>query len=289
MLAGCGGNGENGGSSSDYLETQGSDTMVNMGQSLAEYYMDEVNPEASISVAGGGSGTGIAAIINDDIDIAQSSRAMTEEEIADAAERNVDVYEFIVGQDGIAMVVNEDNPLEKISLPELKQIFTGEVSDWSELGWRNGGKISIYSRQSSSGTYVFFNELVMDGEDFAEDSHFMPGTSAIADGVEGDRGAIGYVGVGYVRDGIKPLEVSVEKEGEYFTPLEAENVNTGAYPLARPLYFYTNGPPEGEMLDYLEWVLSEEGQNVILDAGFYMNTPEYQEINENTFREAGVE
>jgi len=286
LLAGCGGadGGERG-----YIEAQGSDTMVNMGQSLAEYYMDEVNPESTISVSGGGSGTGIAAIINDDVDIAQSSRAMTEEEIEDAQSGGVEVYEFIVGQDGIAVVVNEDNPLEKLSLPELKQIFTGEVRDWNEFGWEDGGEISMYSRQSSSGTYVFFNEAVMDGEDFYEEAHFMPGTSAIADGVEGDRNGIGYVGVGYLRDGIKALELSPEEGGTYVTPLDAEKVNTGEYPLARPLFFYTNGAPEGELLEYLNWVLSNEGQQVLEEAGFYQITPEQEEINQETFQEAEID
>jgi len=283
LLSGCGGGGERG-----YIETQGSDTMVNMGQDLAEYYMDEVNTEATISVSGGGSGTGIAAIINDDVDIAQSSRAMTKEEIENAQSGGVEVYEFIVGQDGIAVAVHGDNPLEELSLPELKQIFTGEVRDWSEFGWENGGKISLYSRQSSSGTYVFFNEAVMDGEDFYEEAYFMPGTSAIADSVEGDKNGIGYVGVGYVRDGIKALELSPEKGGTYVTPLDAENVNTGEYPLARPLYFYTNGAPEGELLEYLNWVLSDEGQKVLERAGFYQITPEQEEINQGTFQKAGV-
>ncbi len=285
FLAGCGGAE---GEERSYIEAQGSDTMVNMGQSLAEYYMDEVNPEATISISGGGSGTGIAAIINDEVDIAQSSRSMTAEEIEDAQSGGVEVYEFIVGQDGIAVTVHENNPLEELSIPELKQIFTGEVKNWSQFGWEEGGKISLYSRQSSSGTYVFFNEAVMDGEDFYEEAHFMPGTSAIADGIEGDKNGIGYVGVGYVRDGIKALELSLEEEGTYVTPLDAENINTGEYPLARPLFFYTNGAPEGELLEYLNWVLSEEGQQALEEAGFYQITPEQEEINQDTFQEAGV-
>lgn len=281
LLSGCGGNSER-----NYIEAQGSDTMVNMGQSLAEYYMDEVNPESSISISGGGSGTGISAIINDDVDIAQSSRAMTEEEMEDAQSRGVEVFEFIVAQDGIAVVVNEDNPHDELSFPELKEIFTGKTQDWSELGWEDGGDISIYSRQSSSGTYVFFNENVMDGEDFCEYGNFMPGTSAIADSVEADQTGIGYVGVGYVRDGITPLEIATEESVTYVSPLDAEKVNTGDYPLARPLYFYTNGAPEGEMREYLEWILSSEGQEVVQEAGFYQITPEHKEINQETFQDA---
>ena len=281
LLTGCGDS-----SGRSYIEAQGSDTMVNMGQSLAEYYMEEVNQESSISVSGGGSGTGISAIINDDVDIAQSSRAMTQEEIEDAQSRGVEVFEFIVAQDGIAVVVNDENPIEKLSFDELKEIFTGKIQDWSNLGWEDGGNISIYSRQSSSGTYVFFNENVMDGEDFYEDGHFMPGTSAIADSVETDRDSIGYVGVGYVREGIKPLKISSEEGSTYVTPLEAEKVNTGEYPLARPLYFYTNGAPEGEVQEYLEWILSNEGQKIVQEAGFYQITPEHEKINQDIFQEA---
>ncbi len=259
---------------------QGSDTMVNLGQALAEHYMYEVNARAALSVTGGGSGTGIAALINDNVDIAQSSRAMRQQEIDNAAANNVEVYEFIVGQDGIALAVHQSNPIERVTAAQLKGIFTGSITNWADLGWSEGGNISVYSRQSNSGTYVFFNELIMDGEDWADGTRFMPGSSAIAEALTTDRQGIGYFGVGYVRTpGNRVLELAQSEEGPYISSLESEKVNSGEYLLARPLYFYTNGVPTGLVRHYLDWVLSDEGQNVIMSTGFYRVTPEYEEHN----------
>lgn len=274
VFSGCGGQGEN------YLRIQGSDTMVNMGQDLAETYMNEVDPEATISVTGGGSGTGIAALINDDVDIAQASRKMSESEIEEARANGVEVYEFIVGQDGLAVMINEANPNENLIFSQLKDIFTGKTTHWSELGWEEGGEITVYSRQSTSGTYVYFNNIVMDGEDWADGALFMSGSSALAEGVVNDKGGIGYSGVGYVREGLKAVNVALDEDSKYFTPLEKENIDSGNYPIARPLFFYTNGLPEGLTLEYLEWVLSPAGQQVISKQGFYELTPEYASKNQ---------
>lgn len=273
-----------------FLEIQGSDTMVNLGQALAEKYMDEVNVNASIAVTGGGSGTGIAAMINDNVDIAQSSRKMKDSEFEQARANGVEVFEFVIAQDGVAMVVNAANPIENVTMAQLKDILTGKITKWSELGWAEGGDISIYSRQSNSGTYVFVNETIMDGEDFADGTMFLPGSSAIVEAVENDRNAIGYFGVGYVKGNAKALSVAREEGGEYVTPMVKANIDDGKYPVARPLYFYINGAPEGLKLHYLKWVLSPEGQKVVEDTGFYSFSADsdYAKANAEAFRKTGV-
>ncbi|ACB84563.1 PstS family phosphate ABC transporter substrate-binding protein [Natranaerobius thermophilus] len=283
VLSGCG-NGDEGRDRA--LEIQGSDTMVNLNQTWAEEYMDK-NQDKQVSVTGGGSGTGISALINDNVDIAGSSRYMKEEEIEEAQNNDVNVYEFKVGQDGLAVGVHKNNPIDKMTVDELKKVFTGEVTEWSELGWEDGGTIEVYSRQSNSGTYVYFNENIMDGEDWASDTQFMSGSSAINDALQNDENGIGYYGVGYV-DGVTALDVAEDEGSEFYTPLEQENIDDGDYPIARPLYFYTNGVPEEEVLEFLEFVLND-GQDIIGDAGFYALTPEYETKNEEIFQELDIE
>ncbi len=283
-LAGCGG----GKVEDNYIEVRGSDTMVNLGQQYAEAYMD-AHSEVSISVTGGGSGTGIAALINNTVDIANSSRQIRASELEQAVDAGVDVHEFIVGQDAISVIVHEDNPITEITMADLKKIWTGQITEWSEMGWEEGGTITLYSRQSNSGTHVFFWETVMNQEDWAEATMFMPGTSAIYEGVVADTNAIGYVGVAYVGDGVHALKVALEAGGTYVDPLLRANVDSGAYPIARPLYVYTNGVPEGAVLDYLKWMLSAEGVAVLEAVGFYANTPAYNQQNTDTFRGLGIE
>ncbi len=264
------------------FSAQGSDTMVNMGQNLAEVYMDNVNPDAAMAVTGGGSGTGIAALINDNVDIAQSSRTMKEDEIAEAEANDVEVYEFIVAQDGLAIYVNEENPLTELDVVQLKDILTGAVTDWREVGWDDGGGIDVFSRQSNSGTYVYINENIMHEEDWAPGTRFQPGSSQVVEGVKADRGGIGYSGIGYLTAGVKALHIARVGE-EAVSPREAAHISDGSYPIARPLFFYTNGFPEGVIRHYLEWVLSEEGQEAVIDSGFYGIHDEYREKNEATF------
>ncbi len=283
-LAGCGG----GDAEKDYIEVRGSDTMVNLGQQYAEAFMD-ANPGITVSVTGGGSGTGIAALINNTVDIANASRAMRQSERDQAAEQGVDVYEFVVGQDAISVIVNEENPIKEITMADLKKVFTGQITEWSELGWEDGGTITLYSRQSNSGTHVFFWELVMDSEDWADATMFMPGTSAIFEGVVADTNAIGYVGVAYVGDGVHALKVAEHEGAQYVDPLVRANVDSGAYPIARPLYIYTNGVPEGVVLDFLNFMLSADGVAVLESVGFYANTPAYDQQNADTFRDLGIE
>ena len=271
-----------------YLEIRGSDTMVNLGQAFAENYMDD-NLNGDVSVTGGGSGTGIAAMINNEVDIAQSSRAMTEDEMTEAEANGAEPYEFIVGQDGLAVAVSLDNPVDELTLAEIKGIFTGTITDWSEVGWDEGGEISVYSRQSNSGTYVYFNENVMDGEDFAPGAKFMPGSSAIREAVEQEANAIGYIGIGYI-EGIDALNVAIDEGSEYVTPFEEVNVDEGTYPIARPLYFYVNGAPEGIMLDYLDWILkSERAEEIRYETGFYQIGRDNQAQNEEAYETLGLD
>ncbi len=272
---------------SGYLEVRGSDTMVNLGQTWAEEFMLR-NPRAVIAVTGGGSGTGIAGMINNNLDIAQSSRAMRQSELDQAAANGVITYEFVVAQDGLAVSVHQDNPINQLTVAQLKEIFTGAVTHWSQVGWADGGRISVYSRQSNSGTYVFFNENIMDGDDWADGTMFLPGSSAINQAIALDKNSIGYYGVGYV-SGVKALSVARDQDTPAYSPLVKEYVDKGLYPIARPLYFYINGTPDGLGLKYLQWVLGDEGQEIIGNIGFYSLTPAYVEQNEANFRAFGVE
>ncbi len=295
ILTGCGGGaptptpnpapsqGENSGAVADELpagsfSVQGSDTMVNMGQHLAEVYMDNVNSNAAISVTGGGSGTGIAALINDNIDIAQVSRTMRDSEFEEAQANGVEAYEIIVAQDGLAIYLNEENPIDELDVAQLKDIFTGKITEWSELGWADGGHIDIFSRQSNSGTYVYINENIMHGEDWAAGTRFQPGSSQVVEGVKADRGGIGYSGIGYLTDGVKAINVGHVGQPAV-SPREASNVSDGSYPISRPLFFYLNGYPEGLIRHYIDWVLSDEGQAAVVEAGFYGIHDEYRQMN----------
>jgi len=251
---------------SKMIEARGSDTMVNLGQRWAEEFMDEY-PESMMSVTGGGSGTGIAAMINGTIDIALSSRAIREGEIEQAAENDVDVIEHITGRDGIAIAVNPDNPVDELTMEDVKAIFTGEKRNWSDFGG-NDAEITLYSRESNSGTYVFFREFVLEDEDYASFANLMPSTQAIVEGVIQDVNGIGYIGLAYLDDeGIKGVSISSEEGAEASFP-SIENVIAGDYPVARPLFLYTDGEPEGVVKLFMEFVMSEQGQEIVEMIGF---------------------
>jgi phosphate transport system substrate-binding protein len=270
-----------------YVEMKGSDTMVNLGQAWAEAFMGK-NDETYLSITGGGSGTGIAALINDNTDIAASSREMKEKEIENARTRGVEVWGFIVAQDGLAVAVNHKNPIDSLTMADLKDIFTGKTKDWKELGWEEGGEISVYSRQSNSGTYVFFNEEVMDDEDWAEGTKFLPGSASINDGIKTDRAGVGYYGVGYI-EGVKALKIGKDEKTKPVSPLDLELVAKGEYPLSRPLFLYLNGKPMGTVLEFLNFALSEEGQELVTEEEYYPIGDEIMAENQRTFKSAGVE
>lgn len=242
----------------EMIEVRGSDTMVNLGQGWAEAFMDKY-PDSMISVTGGGSGTGVAALINGTIDMAQVSRSISEEEIQQGLDNGIEIHEIVGGRDGIALVVNHDNPVDQLSMDDIKAIYTGEIINWSELGGKDVA-IGLYSRDTSSGTYVFFRDFVLKENDFSDDANLMPSTQAIVEGVIQDSGGIGYVGMGYLSEDTKTI--TVIEEGTEYIPGEA------GYPVARPLFLYTDGEPNGSLKAYVDFILSDEGQEVVANVGF---------------------
>lgn len=272
LLVGCG---KNEGDSSEQertvIQVRGSDTMVNVAQAWAEEYA-KVAPEVDVEVSGGGSGVGIAALEKGTIDIANASRNMKPEE-AELARKNTgkDPKEFIVGFDSLAVYVNRDNPIEEISLEQLKQIFAegGTIEKWSELGVQIPGatsdEIVRVSRQSSSGTYEFFREHVLDNIDFKLGSRDMNGSKEVVELVGTTKTAIGYSGMGYATDSVKKLNIRTDKGS--FAP-SVENAQTKAYPLARSLQMYTLGEPDGAEKQYIDWILSAAGQQILKDSGY---------------------
>ncbi|MCC5910429.1 MAG: PstS family phosphate ABC transporter substrate-binding protein [Clostridiaceae bacterium] len=248
------------------IQVRGSDTMVNLGQQWAEAFMDKY-PEAQIAVTGGGSGTGIAAIINGTADMAQSSRKMRDAEMQQARDNGFELEEFIVGLDGLAVATHASNDIEALTMEELKGIFTGTITNWKEVGGHDA-PISVMSRESNSGTHVYFKENVMDDEEFHPNTMLMPSTQAIVEGLMQDENAIGYLGLGYASDEINVLSVKMDADSDAVYPTDA-NVSSGAYPIARPLFVYTAGKPEGVMELYIDFIFAREGQDIVDSIGFY--------------------
>lgn len=248
------------------ITIKGSDTMVILAQRWAEAYM-KAHPGAVVQVTGGGSGTGIAALINGATDIAQASRPMKpEEKAAVKTRRGREVAEIAVALDGLSVYVDEKNPIEKISMPRLKAIYTGQIATWEALGVPLG-PIIAYGRENNSGTYAFFKEHVLGQEDFAPEVLSLPGTAAVINAVSKDKRAIGYGGIAYSK-GTKILKVSRDDQSPATEPSMA-NVDSGKYPLARALFFYTSGKAEGDLKTFIDWVLGPEGQKICQDVGYF--------------------
>jgi len=245
------------------INIQGSDTMVNMAQALAEEFMG-VNPGVVISVKGGGSGTGIAAMINGAIDIATASRGMEDDEVAQARENNVDPVEHAVAVDGLTVVVHTSNPVTDLTIAQLGAIYRGEITNWSEVGGPDLD-IILASRDSASGTFEYFKEEVVAVEDenaeFSKEAMMLPSNRAIVNEVTQNEAAIGYIGLGYVTEATKVVAI------EGVAP-SVETAKDQSYPLSRYLYMYTNGAPTGAIQAFLDWVLGEEGSAIITDQGF---------------------
>ncbi|MDW7650763.1 MAG: PstS family phosphate ABC transporter substrate-binding protein [Bacillota bacterium] len=290
LLSGCGGNGQadnNGEQDSTdlggFYEIKGSDSEVNLVQALVEAYAD-VNNEAEFSVTGGGSGTGIAALINKQTDIANSSRPMKDSEIDEARANGVDPVPVIFSMDGLAVIVHENNPLENLTVEQIGKIFAGEITNWSEVGGEDR-EISLYGRQSNSGTYVYFMDRVVRG-DYSPAMQNMNGNSQIVEGVRADETGIGYVALGYIQGttGIRALRVAETEAGPFISPAEYERVKGGEYVLTRPLYQYFNGVPTGALRDYVEFELSEAGQRIIEEEGFLPVTQALMQENNKLFK-----
>lgn len=276
-LTACGpsGTGTNGGGNradKTVISVQGSDTMVNEAQAWAEAYA-KVQPEVSVEVGGGGSGVGIAALIAGTIDIANASREMKASELAKAkANSGVEPVEFIVGYDALAVYVHRDNPLEEITLEQLAGIYVegGALTKWSDLGITVpgcDGEILRVSRQSNSGTYEFFREHVLDKHDFRLGSTDLNGSKEVVEMVGSTPCAIGYSGMGYATDKVKMLKVAIAA-GEPAYPPSIETALSKQYPIARPLYLYTLGQPEGPVKQYIDWIRGPEGQKIVAESGY---------------------
>ena len=256
------------------IQNAGSDTMVNLAQAWAEAYA-KVSPKVSIEVSGGGSGTGIAALINGTVDIANCSRKMKPIEI-ERAKQNTgkEPQELTVGYDALAVYVHKDNPLNEISIEQLANIYgeEGTTTKWSQLEIQyaacNSDEIIRVSRQSNSGTYAYFREALLGKtHDFKLGSRDLHGSKDVVDLVSSTPCAIGYSGMGYATEHVKMLKISKETGGPSANP-SVDNTLNGSYPIARPLHVYSLGTPSGEVKQYLDWVLSEAGQSIVSDSGY---------------------
>ncbi|MDR3196036.1 MAG: phosphate ABC transporter substrate-binding protein [Endomicrobium sp.] len=271
LFYGCGKYANGGDKYTDPIQIKGSDTIVNLIQAWSENFVEQ-HPTYNVSVTGGGSGTGFASLINKTCDIAMSSREIEGKEKSLAEKNNVKPVEFKVGLDGLAVLVNKNNPVDKLTIPQLRDIFMAKITNWKEVGGKDL-KIVILSRESNSGTHMFFKELVLRNNDknakdeFSVHSLMMSSSQAIYDEVLQNPNALGYVGMGFVNDGVKALSVAVDDKSKRIYP-NAENVLNGSYPISRPLYLYTNGESSGVIKMFIDYALSEEGQKIVLETDF---------------------
>lgn len=257
------------------ITVKGSDTMILLAQKWAEVYQDQ-HAGVTIQVTGGGSGTGIAALINNTCSIANSSREIKGSERKLALSSGVDVKDFAVALDAICVVVSKDNPINELSMDQLMGIYTGAINSWQQVGGKNGS-ILRYSRENNSGTYAFFKEHVLRNKDYAPDCQTMPGTSAVADAVGQDAAGIGYGGVAYflTRADVKIIKVKPTPSTAGVSPVTADGksidyakIYSREYPISRYLYCYTPGTPKGEVKTYLDWILGAEGQEIVKAEGY---------------------
>lgn len=260
------------------IQIKGSDTLINLVQRLAEVYMEE-NPGKYIAVTGGGSGTGIAAMINDKCDIANSSREMKPKELSQASKNGVTAHRVVIAMDGLSVITNPALGIDKLTVDQIGAIFRGDVKNWKEVDGPDQ-KITLYGRQSNSGTYVFFQDFILKG-DYSQKMNRMNGNAQIVEGIKADKGGIGYVGVGYVKKtkGLTVVSVASKPGAEYASPLNSDDVKSGKYAIARPLNQYINGTPSDDVQDFLKFELSAEGQQVVEEEGFFPVPAKYQELN----------
>ena len=265
-------------SQAEMLQIKGSDTLINLVQRMAEVYMEE-NPGKYIAVTGGGSGTGIAALINGKCDIANASRLMKDKEVAQAKDQGITPKRVVVALDGITFIVNPGNDVDQLTVDELGRIYRGEVTNWSEVGGADMA-ITLYGRQSNSGTFAFVQEAVCKG-DYSPNMRRMNGNSQIVEAVKSDPSGIGYVGVGYAKEatGIQALKVASRAGAPYADPMVPADIESGNYPVTRPLNQYVNGIPSGDVKEFIEFELSATGQDIVEEMGFIPNPKDYQEYN----------
>ncbi|MFW6001861.1 MAG: PstS family phosphate ABC transporter substrate-binding protein [archaeon] len=249
------------------LDIRGSDTMVHLVSSWSEDFMIE-NPDYEISTTGGGSGTGISALLNQTTDICASSRTLKEEELDQADQLGVDPYEVEVALDGIAIVVNNENPIEELTVEQIRGIYTGEYTNWDEVGGNNS-EIVPASRENNSGTYVYFQENILNEQNYDTRVMPLPSNSSIVQEVSKNEEAIGYVGLGYAKDQDELKIIAVKKDDDSTAVYpETDTIYSGDYPIARPLHFYTNGEPTTTIQTFIDFCLSEKGNEIVIETGY---------------------
>jgi phosphate transport system substrate-binding protein len=262
---------DNVGSGSAYIENKGSDTMVNLALAWAEAYQNE-NANARISVTGGGTGTGIAALINGTVDIANASRQIKSEEMAQAQKNGQIPVEMIVAKDAIAVIVHRENPVDHLTIQQISEIYSGKINNWQEVGGEDRVVVRL-SRETNSGTHVYFLEEVLRFTDetkealFSQDTLLLPSSEGITKEISYNLNAIGYDGLGYVTDEVKVIGVARDENGPFVLP-STETVNDGSYPIARDLYMYTVNEPAGAVRAYIDWIFSSQAQEIVNQLGF---------------------
>lgn len=253
------------------VRVKGSDTLVHLSSAWAEKFM-AANPGIEVAVTGGGSGTGLSALINGTTDLANSSRAIKDLEKGALEGKGATVKEYIVGRDGIAVIVNPSNPVSALTMEQVKQLYTGQVGKWKGVGGAEG-KVVLYTRDSSSGTFAFFQEHVLKLKDYSVRSRRLASNSAIVQAVSEDLNAVGYVGLGYIKEAgskIKVLKISQNASSPAVMPSVA-TVKDNSYPISRPLYVYGKGEAQGAVKTFVDYMLSPEGQTVVEEMGFVSN------------------
>ena len=274
LLPGCSSDNSAAGSSPDsiiVIENKGSDTIVNLALAWAEEYQT-IEPAVQLSVTGGGSGTGIAALINGTVDIANASRKIKDEERENALANGSDPVEFVIARDAIAIIVHLDNPVDNLTLQQISDIYSGKITNWQAVGGEDRPIVRL-SRETNSGTHVYFlEEVIRLGEKenktlFSQNTLLLPSSEGIGAEIRQNPNAIGYDGLGYVTEEMKVIGVA-PREGEPYILPSSGTVNSGRYPIARDLYMYTNGQPTGAILEYLNWILSADAQLIVDELGF---------------------
>ncbi len=253
------------------IENKGSDTIVNLALAWAEKYQ-QIHPEVRLSVTGGGSGTGISALINHTVDIANASRQIKPEEVAAAQKNGIDPVEHIIARDAIAVIVNPDNPVSQLTLLQVSDIYSGKINNWKEVGGEDLEIVRL-SRETNSGTHVYFLEQVLrlgqkDNKTlFAQDTLLLPSSEGITAEVSDNPHAIGYDGLGYITPDVKVIAIAKDPSSAYVLP-SIDTVNNNSYPIARDLYMYTIGEPTGAIRTYLDWIMTPEAQAIVKSLGF---------------------
>lgn len=254
------------GFASKAITIKGSDTMVILGQRWAEVYMSKT-PGSVLQVTGGGSGTGIAALINGTTDVCQASRPMKSSERTKLKERYFTMgTEIPVAKDGLTVYLHESNTVPQLTLDQLKSIYVGDITNWKDVGGADA-EITVYGRENNSGTYVFFKDNVLKGDDFSPTVATLPGTASVVNAVSKDPTGIGYGGAAYGK-GIRFCPIAATATDSAYIA-DAEHVANGKYPLTRDLYWYLRAKPEGDIKKLVDWVLSSDGQAVVVSAGYF--------------------